>query len=63
MVPGLLRLFCCFCGSALRRERRTGRLACPGCRARFRVEQDPEGCVIGLEVAGCGTPACCRQAG
>ena len=33
---------------------------CQGCRARFQVAYDSEGCVTRLEVTECGTPQCCR---
>ena len=54
-------LRCFFCGGGLEAGKASGSFACGKCRASFRAETDPEGCVIRLEVAGCGADDCCRQ--
>ena len=52
-------LRCFFCGGELKNEQ--GAYSCAGCKARFKVRTDPEGCVLGLEVAECGAEECCRH--
>ncbi len=52
---------CFFCGHPLEDQGRPNALACGGCRAVFRIERDPNGCVVRMEVQDCGTPDCCRQ--
>ena len=55
------KLHCFFCAQRLRPQKTARRWACSGCGALFQAEQDPEGCVVRLEVSGCGTPDCCRH--
>jgi len=50
--------YCCFCGGALTVRKDTGR--CSRCQAVFRLTFDRSGCLLRLEVQGCGTPECCQ---
>ena len=52
---------CLFCGEELKPGRRLDLLRCGRCRADFRAKIDPEGCVLALEVEGCGADDCCRH--
>lgn len=52
---------CFFCGEELKAGGRQGGFRCERCRAIFRAQTDPEGCVIGLAVEECGAEECCRH--
>ena len=54
-------LRCFFCGQKLRPAKTAGRFTCGKCGAGFRAEKDPGGCVLRLEVIGCGAEECCRK--
>jgi len=59
--PGTFRLKCFFCGEELKAGGQPGRFRCARCRAAFRAETDPEGCVLSLAVDECGADECCRH--
>ncbi len=52
---------CFFCGEELQAGSRPDQLRCGKCRADFRSKTDPEGCLLSLEVEGCGADDCCRH--
>ncbi len=54
-------LRCFFWGSEWKAGGLPGAFQCAKCRAQFRAETDPEGCVLRLEVAECGADECCRH--
>lgn len=56
-----MKIYCFFCGQALTNKDNPTTFICLGCRAVFSAQRDDSGCVIQMEVQGCGTPDCCRQ--
>ena len=52
---------CFFCGEELKAGAQPERLRCGKCRADFLAKIDPEGCLLSLEVEGCGADDCCRH--
>lgn len=55
-----LKLHCFFCAERLHPQA-DGRWVCHGCGAFFKPQWDPEGCLLGLAVQGCGTGDCCQE--
>ncbi len=57
---------CFFCGEDLREGGKSHQFFCLRCRATFLAENDSEGCIVRMQVQGCGAEDCCqskRQAG
>ena len=52
---------CFFCGGDLAATAPKDRYRCGKCGADFRSEKDAQGCVLRLEVVGCGAEECCRH--
>ncbi len=56
-----LKLHCFFCGAQLRGTSDAVRWLCLQCGGAFSAERDSEGCVIRMQVQGCGAEECCQH--